>query len=444
MAPEIMPVLDPADHALMVTPDQLKSQGSKTSNVSFLRKTQYMTSQNARANDPLIRTNPRTQKPIGRSASLVEAQLAKDDKENIKRHIQKSFDLAYPESAQSEANPAPSTAAERDAWQNPVHPDNPRLKPASYFNVLPDFDAFTDQGGYISIKFDKPPLPSRKGRRDDRADVALLRAFPDERSSAVWQAKKEAFEENPDKYEDPGPEPVVWAYEVPAFEGGTDRVRRILNDADPEKDNLVLWEGLYDPNDAEEGQEEAQPFITYNKVRSYPNSIQQDVNSSRFLALTLFNPDTAPPNSRLKSRGEAAYIYPIFQRMKVRADRGKLARTVQAANVDDKDPTADYGGTALRFKEPSLLIQQARLYEKFQRDDAFREDYERVSRLLAEEDARTTAIHPKEDVQMEGPGANGEHRVNGIVGADRETGPGGSEDDAEGEADIDADGMRDD
>ena len=93
MAPDSKPLLDPADEALLVTVDQLKSQGAR-SNVSFLRKNQYLSSQNARMADRLKDATPRQAKAINRAAPAVD----RNDAENIKKYIQKGFNIAYPES----------------------------------------------------------------------------------------------------------------------------------------------------------------------------------------------------------------------------------------------------------------------------------------------------------------------------------------------------------
>src|ERR1700743_3420518 len=88
MAPEIAPVLDPADQALMMSLDQLKTQGAKN-NVSFLRKTQYMhASQAAKTSDPFMRPSPRMQRNVGPKPPPPVA-ISRDDPENIKRQIQK-------------------------------------------------------------------------------------------------------------------------------------------------------------------------------------------------------------------------------------------------------------------------------------------------------------------------------------------------------------------
>jgi len=434
MAPEIQPVLDPADHALMLTPDQLKNQNSKTSNVSFLRRTQYMTSQNARANDPLMRTNARTSKATNKS-SLSNPQFARDDKENITRYIQKGFDIAYPESVPynpPEAKATPSTDAERDAWRNPVHPDNARLKPVDFYPILPDFDAYTDVGGYVSVKFDKPPLPALHGQRDDRVDVALLSKETNEALLPAWTARKAAFDQNPKLYEDPGEPPALWSYCVPELKDSASRIRKILNDADPDKDDPSLWEGLND-HDSEQR-------IAYQRIKTYPIYKQETVNSSRFMALSLFNPATAHGNSRLKPYGKAAYYYPVEQRLRMRADRGKLGRASQAINVDENTTDASFDVITLGITELSPNVAQSRLWGKKERDNkAFGGEYDKVAALVEAEDARNEA---EEDVLMGEAGAEGRRReTNGVARYDA----GGEDDaDADAETDVDADAMEDD
>src|ERR1700761_2932117 len=90
MAPEIAPVLDPADQALMMSLDQLKTQGAKN-NVSFLRKTQYMhASQAAKTSEPFMRPSARAQRNTAPKPP-PPAPISRDDPENIKRQIQKGF-----------------------------------------------------------------------------------------------------------------------------------------------------------------------------------------------------------------------------------------------------------------------------------------------------------------------------------------------------------------
>lgn len=414
MAPEIQPVLDPADAALMLTPEQLRSQGPKNTNVSFLRRTQYMTPQNARANVPLTRTNPRTTKPSARKASMTAADFAREDQENIKRHVQRGFDLAHPESVQfnpPQARAHPISPAERDAWRHPVHPDNPRLKPVEFYPILPDFDSTTDGGGFASVKFDKPPLPAYRGRRDDRTDVALLYATQNTALMPAWQAKKDAYDKNPDLYDDPGPEPYEWSYNVPPQPEDAWKVRKALNDANPDKDDPFLWEDLADPaNEGVSG-------ISFEKVRMYPTAVQQPVNSSRFTAISLFDPDKMPASTaRRKAQGRAAYYYPIFERLRLRADRARAGRSGGPVLNEDNADIPDR--LVIAARELTAAEKVARYHYRGQHDSNFAAEYRKMeaeaeAAAAADEEAALASAAPEptaDDDEHDDDGARGRHR----------------------------------
>lgn len=337
MAPDFQPVLDPADHALLLTPEQIRNRGSSNANVSFLRKTQYMTSQNARANDPLMRSTPRSSNPKNMTKS-TEPAVSRDDPTYIRRYIQKGFDIAYP-------NPLPPTngtlaglpvtASDRDAWRNPTHPSNPKLRPVDFFPLIPDLPAKTDSNSFISVKFDKPPLGAlHNGKRDNRIDVAILHPAKVAEVEREWKVRKEAHERNPDLYEDPGRLAYDWDCCVPRLEGSkgnrdvVERIRRKLNVADPRRDDEELY------LNREKGRFE------YERIRTFAEDSAPMTQGWRYLALSLFDPDSIPSSSgdekeiysRLKAtgQGKAAYYYEIGQRMRLKADRVKTLAQARA------------------------------------------------------------------------------------------------------------------
>nr|KAK5442192.1 hypothetical protein LTR18_006045 [Exophiala xenobiotica] len=392
MAPEIQAVLDPADHALMLSIDQLKSQGAKN-NVSFLRKTQYMTaSQMARASDPLMRMNPRARK-ISESKT-APLPVARDDKENIKRHIQKGFDIAYPDSIPynpPEAISNPITPQDRDTWNNPVHPDNPRLKPVEFYPVLPDLDATTDlSSNWWALKFEKPPLPPIRGRRDDRIDVGLLMAAENTAETSKWRAKKKAFEEHPELYEDPGPEPYMWSLNVPKQNDSTARMRKILDDSNPSKDDPALYAPLL-----EESADGSQR-LPFERVRVYASATQTPVDPRRIMALSLVNAEKLASGSRLRKQGSAAYYYPILERVRMKADRANLNR-MHAQDTEDEIPVPDQ--LMVMFTEPGPQEKVVRHQFRGEYDDSFAEEYAETVRAA---EAEAEALHAEEIVQEQG------------------------------------------
>ncbi|KAL6246230.1 hypothetical protein RBB50_006465 [Rhinocladiella similis] len=453
MAPEIQPVLDPADHALMLSYDQLKSQGAKN-NVSFLRKTQYMTaSQMARANDPLMRSTPRARKPENKPAA---APVVRDDPENIKRHIQKGFDLAYPDSVPynpPEAKANPITAQEREAWNNPVHPDNPRLKPVEYFPILPDLDATTDlASNWWALKFEKPPLPPIRGRRDDRIDLGLLMSTENTAEISKWRAKKKAFDEHPELYEDPGQEPYLWSLNIPKQPDSTSRLRKIFDDSNPAKDDPSLCAPLL-----EESADGSQR-LPFERVRVYTSATQNTVDPRRIMAVSLVSQDKVQPDSRLHKQGNAAYYYPIIERVRMKADRSNLNKA-RAYYEDEELPVPDQ--LMVMFEEPGPAEKVSRYQFRGDYDDAFADEYAEILRAgeAAAEAARAEDILQEQgelhagaqDVSMEEVEDAEDMEVstsNGVRHRDRDddrnTPPVNGRRDADADADDDEDAMHDD
>ncbi|OAP59933.1 hypothetical protein AYL99_04935 [Fonsecaea erecta] len=410
MAPEVQPVLDPADQALLMSLDQLKSQGAKN-NVSFLRKTQYMTSsQMARASDAFMRPGAaRTPKPQAPKAPPLP--VTRDDPENIKRQIQKGFDLAYPDSIPfnpPEAKANPITPQDREAWRNPVHPDNPRLKPVEFYPIIPDLETGTDMASnWQALKFDKPPLPPYKGRRDDRIDVGLLMASENAALMPAWRAAREAFEREPEKFADPGPEPYTWSLSVPKHPDSTSRIRQLFDDSNPQKDDPALIEPLLEES------ADGSLRLPFERVRVYPKATQDTVDPHRIMALSLVDTNNLPRHSRFRKQGNAAYYYPILERVKMRADRGNLSKT-HHNNAEDDIPDQ----VMVLFKEPNAKEKRSRAEFRGDYDPSFKDEFDELTReARAEEEAE----HADLILQEQGPLHEGAQDVNMAEVGDGET-----------------------
>lgn len=455
MAPEVQPVLDPADQALMLSLDQLRSQGAKN-NVSFLRKTQYMTaSQMAKTNDPFVRPSPRVQKT--QQPKPVPVAVSRDDPENVKRQVQKGFDIAYPESIA--ANPAkaranPITSQEREAWRNPKHPSNPRLQPVEFYPIIPDLETGTDMASnWQALKFDKPPLPALKnGRRDDRIDVGLLMAAENPELIPVWRARKEAYDRNPTEYTDPGPEPYIWSLAVPRQSDSASRIRQLFDDSNPRKDDQSLMAPLLEES------ADGSLRLPFERIRVYTQSTQVNVDPHKVMALSLVNPASLPSHSRFhKQGGPAAYYYPILERVKMKADRGNLSKSRNRRLGDaDTDITDDIPDQMMvLFREPDAKEKHLRHEFRGRYDSSFAEQWEQLERdVQAQEEAEReaeeeAAAAAAQDVSMAEADAAEEDATEGGAsnGVDRNSSPppvnGSSRRDVDDDADEDED-MRDD
>ena len=403
MAPEIGPPLEPADQALMLTAEQLKSQGGRN-NVSFLRKTQYMTSSGVRANagDPLARATPRRKPSDNRPTAVA---LEREDKENIKKHVQKGFDIAYPESIPynpAEARSQPSSQAEREAWRHPVHPDNPRLTPVSFYPVLPDLDATNDQSSrWYRFKYEKPPLPTTHGKRDERVDVAIFHTHENRALEAKWLADKQAYERDPKKYEDPGPQPVTFNMLVPKQPDYASKIRRSLYEGIPEATIVEQLQGIAE--DCDDGR----PRVPFERVRTFNAVIQKAADMKRFMALGLYDPtsdNVLDVNDPKRAQGPAAYYYPIGEDVRFSADRTHVSQRGTATQEEQQE--IDVINVGIGERNATQNLERATFRGMY--DYSFVETY---NTLRKEQEAEEEQARAQETVDQQGTVEQGQADV---------------------------------
>lgn len=323
MVPEAPPPVDPADAPLLIPLEQLKNPSVKNVNVSFLRRTQYIT---AARGPEAVRTTPGKAK--GRLPDEKE-KVSNDDPFYVKKYIMKGFDIAHPESRHKGEDTAgrvkghTPTKAELDAWANPVHPDNPKLKPVSFYPVLPDLQGYPDPGGYVQFKFDKIPGPPVSGKRDARMDVGILYpSAPEDRICQEHAAKVALHKANPNLYADPGA--IPWDYDlfIPEQKSSVEKIQRTLSISNPDRDS----EDNYAHDDGET------KYHLYDRLRTYATSSQTLVQDQkqRDIALTLFD----PASSTSKAATAAAYYYPILGKTRLKPERArKIAKAGLAPSL---------------------------------------------------------------------------------------------------------------
>ena len=365
MAPEIAPTLDPEDEALMLTPEQLKA-GGVVSSSTFLRKTQYMTATSAVSNDPLRSTQSRVRKDSTKPKPQI---MARDDKENVKRNIQKAFNLAYPTSKTSTDGVPLATQPERTAWDRPIHPEKKNLRPVAFYPVLPDFEAATAIGSsWNLLRFDKPPLPALRGHRDNRIDAGFLMTQEHPEKKAQWEAAKAAFDADPNKYDNPGNQPMVWSLLLPRDQGSTPLIRKIFNSADPEHNDESLLARV-----GETSEKDDKLRITLDRARFYSNAQSQDKEAGRHarqVVLALKEKDANSPAE--------AHYYPIGQANLLKADRGKLGqqRRDMPEEVNLEETLVDQ--VLVLPRDPNALELANRYYNRNDFDPEFKTEYNAI------------------------------------------------------------------
>lgn len=369
MTPENPPPVDPADLPLLMTPDQLRNPAPKNSNVSFLRRTQYIASGGAgRAIDgksvPTAKTakSPKQQKPT------------RDDPAHVKKYIVKGFDLAYPKSkhmgedTENRIKGHPSTKAEADAWANPVHPDDPKLKPVGLYSFMPDLSAFPDPGGFLQVKFDKAPVQPNKGKRDDRMDVGVLVPSPPEDRVSQEHASKVALHKaNPTLYPAPGPLPFDYDLFLPEKEDSTTQIQKTLDIDSPNRD---------DPDNYTHENADGGKFHKYDRVRTYATNSQVLNTEQKYkdVAIILHDPpedseDKDGTLHRLDKRG--AYYYPIVSKLRLKPERSRTIAQAGLAPTLPKDKDQQLHQIQLSLRDPDEAESYKRATHRAQVDSAF-------------------------------------------------------------------------
>ena len=368
-APDRMPVSHPHDKPLL---RPLASLGKPTSSsVSFLRRTEYISSEQGRRVDGSPRS-AKTGVTNTKRRRLEKVEL--DDPEVIMSNIKKGFQLANPDEkfegpGYTDMDKAePLTKAEREAWINPKHPSNPNLRPLDFYPLIPDLEAFPMNGSYVLFTFNSAPLPPRDGNYDDRLDVAMLRPRDAKSMEAIemYQEAVLAHEADPSKPH-PGPPPSDYDFYVPVDLNAAPAIKAAFD------------------ADAARGETSDETY-QYDMVRSYVTSSgTQHVTPYRELIIALHD---GPEDSESKGeKQKAAYYYPIMQKATVRPRRVLQANQQGMMGGSQQQPPAGEDKdmihqVTMKVRDPDAHDLQRRLYWKREYDvgdeqdlDADAEDY---------------------------------------------------------------------
>ncbi|KAI9820321.1 MAG: hypothetical protein M1827_005943 [Pycnora praestabilis] len=353
-SPANPPPLDPRDRALLRPLSTMGKPSSLTSGVSFLRRTEYISNEQSRS-----RIESTTSKNLIKSTGTKvrrKSDVARDDPDNILRHVQKGFNIAYPHDINTESNGvngargAIPTKAELDAWANPKHPTNPELTVIDSYPVLPDLDAYPDTGGYITMKFNTNPVVI-SDVYDERLDVGLLRPLAlSPEVEARLQAQAAAHEADPSK-PPAGPPPFDYEYFLPQEEQAARNIKRMLNVDDPGKDDPLLYTNQN--QDTEEG------FFRYKRIRAYETFQVSGSSEDQYSEVTIALHDPLPVDSasttdQTPRLQKAAYFYPILQKAQIRPRR---AANIAALGLSQGPRTTDED-TADRVDYVDVMIRE--------------------------------------------------------------------------------------
>ena len=308
-APLAIPPVHPKDKNLLRPLSELGKPAFDAGGYSFLRRTEYISSDvakaRAEANAHAARTTARLS-TAAKTRKPTDAQ--KEDPMYILRSVIKGFDLANPEDAYtgpdnaSNIRGAAPTPAEVEAWENPKHPSKPDVKLVDAYALQPDLEATTDSGGYFVVKFAGNPS-GMTDKRDIRMDVGVL--YPRDQGSGTYD----------------------YDFFLPTDEDAANSFRDRFDVDNPNR---------HDPNLYTHKGPDGSDNFRYNYLRTYDASRTVTSVNQQYKEVALALHDHIDNDTDKQDSG--AYYYPIIQRTQLKPRRNKnLARLGLASQTLPED-----------------------------------------------------------------------------------------------------------
>lgn len=301
------PAPHPHDRALLRPLSTLGKPKFSDSGVSFLRRTEYISSYSAKtrfdASTPRsVSDNPGIK--FRRPASSID----KESPEYIKKQAVKSFDIA---------------ASNLKGEKSISHPTNRNLKLVASYPLIPDLDAFPDAGGYVTIKFLTNPVPP-SSTYDVRLESSLFRPVPPtEEEQAAKEAMTEAY--NLDPEHNPAPDnSIEYEFFMPQTVEDAAKFKRKFDVLDPEKDDDELYTKINDKGDK---------CFRFKRIRPYESASQLGEVNTKYDDEVMI----ALHDGSDGLRERAAYYYPILQRTAIRPQRTKNIHRHRLGFTDQKE-----------------------------------------------------------------------------------------------------------
>ncbi|KAI0911478.1 RNA polymerase II-associated [Ustulina deusta] len=286
--------LHPQDRVLLRPLQTLGKPKPADSAVSFLRRTEYISSVTAKSKHeagPLRSLNPTA---LRRPAKRPSPEPDKDSPAYVKRKIDQSFSAA---------------AANLKDKSRVRHPTKRHLKLVDSYPMVPDLEAFPDYGGYFTIKFTNNPVPA-SGFYDKRLLNAVIKpgTLPEEVETTFKHAKQ-AHERDPDNNPKPT-NPQTYNYFLSDSLETSEKFNQRFDTLNPDHDD----DDLYTSKNSE-----GHGCFQFRFVRTYETKDEIELdNATKYdeELLIAFNNDQMIDQ-------KAVYYSPVIHRVVMRPQRSK-------------------------------------------------------------------------------------------------------------------------
>ncbi|KAI2631015.1 RNA polymerase II-associated [Hypoxylon sp. NC1633] len=323
-APAQSPPIHPHDRALLRNASSLGNPKYAETNVSFLRRTEYIASvaQKTHHTPGLLRTNTAPKRPLKRPTP----EPILDSPVNIKRKIDQSFTVA---------------AANLKDKSRVKHPSKRNVKLVDAYPLIPDLNAFPDSGAYTTFKFTNNPVPTT-GVYDKRLHNFILKPVAKtEAEEAALALAMQAHERDPEHI--PKPQNVMdYNFFMSESPDATSRFQQKFDVNNPDHDD----DGLY----THKSSADKPAFFAFPRVRAYETAQELELNDQTKYdqeVVLAFNDDDTNDQ-------KGVFYYPVMQQSVIKPQRAKtIARTIGfvPSDLDAGEPLIDQ--LDVRVEEPT-------------------------------------------------------------------------------------------
>lgn len=329
------PVIHAADRALLRPLSTLGKPKVGDAAVSFLRRTEYISSTTAKARHdgggPLRNLNST---PSRRPLKRPSPEPDKDSPAYVKRKIDQSFSVAE------------QNLKDRSRVR---HPSKRNVTLVDSYPLIPDPEAFPDSGTYVTIKFNNNPVPPSR-TYDDRLVHSIFKPMEQpEELRIAYEAALQAHERDPAN--NPQPRNILnYHLFMPSIAAASDNFAKRFDVDNPDRDDDELYTDRTDTVGRN---------FRFARVRDYETAHEVELNhDTKYddeLVLAFHDDET--------NDQKGVYYYPVMQRSIIRPQRTKnIARTIGGfADADEKiienihvmveEPTEEVKTVTLGFKE---------------------------------------------------------------------------------------------
>lgn len=342
-APPIIPPIHPKDKNLLRPLSELGKPKYAPGGYSFLRRTEYISSEQSRPRPDSGASKAPAKAPIKFRKPI---DTTKDEPVNVLRAAVKGFDIANPKDTYTGSDTkenirgAVPSPAELEAWKNPKHPSKPELKLIDTYDLKPDLDAITDSSSYMIAKFASNPTQSTD-IRDTRMDVGVLQPMDlSQEAEADFKAKVAVHEADP--VHNPHPGAPLYSYEffLSTDENTANQMKKKLDVDNPN------WD---DPTLTTRKNHNGRTSFRLNHIRTYDTQRQSITleHPYREVAIAIHDPAleriTAQANFETAGKvsgrlDKAAYYYPLVQKLQLKPRRNKnFAQLGLASKIPEVD-----------------------------------------------------------------------------------------------------------